>query len=262
MSQAALEQRLGREIDHFNRHYAAEAARGIEPLSDFDKARYADPPADTIFPREYYYHLLAPLKGKRVLEIACGNGIDASISAHLGAQVHAYDLSSASVQLVRQRAQVNGLSDRVNLEVTGDFTAAFAGQRFDAVMGYATLHHLPLDDLAQQVYDRLNPGGIAVFAEPVIDSPLLHRIRKCIPYSIHADTEDEQPLNDHAIDAFARPFDRVVRRHFQCVSRIWPMFPNAFTFARCLHRIDHWLMKLPALRRFATVTVFGLYRDR
>ena len=148
------------------------------------------------------------------------------------------------------------------LQVTGEFDDAFAGKKFDAVMGYATLHHLPMAGLAEQVYDRLNPGGIAVFAEPVVNSPVLNRIRQCIPWSLAEDTEDEQPLDDRAIAEFARPFDRIVRRPFQCVSRIWPMFPNNFALAKCLHRLDHYLMKVPALRRFATVVVFGLYRDR
>ena len=129
-------------------------------------------------------------------------------------------------------------------------------------MGYATLHHLPMQTLAEQVYDRLHPGGIAVFAEPVINSPMLHRLRRCIPYSFHQDTHDERPLDDRAIAAFARPFDRLVRRRFQCVSRLWPMFPDNFALAKALHRLDHYLMKIPALRRFATVAVFGLYRDR
>ena len=262
MTQAAVEHRLAREVEHFNGHYAREAGRGVPPLSEFDRQRYADPPADTIFPREFYYHLLAPLKGKSILEIACGNGIDACISAHNGAQVHAYDLSHAAVELVRQRAKVNDLDQRISLQVTGDFTAAFAGQTFDAILGYATLHHLPLAELAGQVYDRLKPGGVAVFAEPVINSKLLHRVRRCIPYSFHQDTEDEQPLNDRDIENFARPFQRVVLRRFQCVSRLWPMFPNNFALAKALHRIDHHLMKVPALRRFATVAVFGLYRDR
>ena len=87
-----LNGRLSREFEHFERHYANEAAAGINPLSEFDRRRYSNPPANTIFPREYYYHLLAPLQGKQVMEIACGNGIDASLCAHKGADVYAYDI--------------------------------------------------------------------------------------------------------------------------------------------------------------------------
>lgn len=252
---------LQREAEHFNKHYADEAARGITPLSDFDKLRYTAPSADTVFPREYFYHLLAPLRGKDVLEIAAGNGIDASLCAHNGATVHAYDLSEKSIDMVRRRAKVNGVSHRVHTEVTGDFDSAFLGQTFDAILGYAALHHLTdLDTLNRRIYDRLNPGGVAVFAEPVVNSNALDRLRKLVPYSIHEMTEDETPMNDQSIADFAWPFERMVRRDFQLTSRLWPVFPNNWPLAVALHKLDAGLLKLPFMRRFATVTVFGLYK--
>ena len=65
-----LSGRLNRELAHFERHYALEAAAGIEPLGAFDRQRYSNPPFKTVYPREFYYHLMAPLKGKDTLEIA------------------------------------------------------------------------------------------------------------------------------------------------------------------------------------------------
>jgi 2-polyprenyl-3-methyl-5-hydroxy-6-metoxy-1,4-benzoquinol methylase len=255
-----LDARRTHEIEHFDQHYAAEA-RELKPLSQSDRLRYANPPADTIFPREYFYHLLAPMRGLDTLEIACGNGIDACISASNGANVHAYDLSPAAIDLTRRRARASGLEDSLNLEVSGDFSGAFAGQTFDRILGYAALHHLPMEGLAEQIRGRLRPGGVAVFAEPVVNSRVLNAVRRCIPYSIHGETEDERPLDDQAIAAFARPFPRMVRREFQCVSRLWPLFPNCWTLAEWLHRADYQLMKAPFLRRFATVVVFALYRQ-
>jgi len=257
-----LNGRLAREIEHFEHHYANEAAQGIDPLSDFDRTRYTHPPAQTIFPREYYYHLLSPLRDKDVLEIACGNGIDASLCAHNGANHHAYDITTESIKMTRRRAQVNGVSDRLHLQSCGDFAKAFPGQKFDHVIGYAALHHIPMEGLSEMVYDRLKPGGVAVFAEPVINSVMLDRIRNCIPFYHVTPTEDEVPLNDRDIAEFAKPFDRVVRREFQMLSRIWPFFPNNWPLAVGLHRLDHYLLKIPMLRRFASVVVFGLYRDR
>lgn len=259
---AGMAPRLAREAAHFQKHYEDEAAHGIEPLSEFDKRRYAAPPANTVFPREYFYHLLSPLEGKDTLEIACGNGIDACLCAHYGANVRAYDLSSNAVELTRRRARVNGLAERVQARVAEDLGWAFAGERFDAILGYAALHHLPLQGLAERVYERLRPGGVAVFAEPVVNSRALQALRRCIPYSFAEPTEDEQPLNDEQIARFERVFDRSVKRHFQCVSRVWPLFRGCWPVVAGLHRVDGHLMRLPWLRRFATVVVFGLYRDR
>ncbi len=253
--------RLARETEHFDKHYDQEAAQGIAPLNDFDRLRYTAPPATTIYPREFFYHLLTPLAGKDILEIAAGNGIDASICAHNGANVHAYDLSEKSIDLVRRRARVNAVDQHVHTQVTGNFNDAFPGKTFDAILGYAALHHLPdLAELSQQVYTRLKPGGVAVFAEPVVNSKALDRLRRLIPYAIHEMTDDEQPMNDRAITDFARPFDRIVRRDFQLTSRLWPVFPSNWPLAVALHKLDSGLLKLPFMRRFATVVVLGLYR--
>src|SRR6478609_9307231 len=51
--------------------------------------------------------------GKRVLEVGCGLGTDTINFARAGAQVTAVDLSTASLDLARQRAAVFGLEDRI-----------------------------------------------------------------------------------------------------------------------------------------------------
>ncbi|MCC6580579.1 MAG: class I SAM-dependent methyltransferase [Phycisphaeraceae bacterium] len=261
MTRIPFDERLAREVEYFEKHYADEAARGIAPLSDFDRRRYANPKATTSYPREFYYHLLAPLAGKQVMEIASGNGIDASLCATHGAEVFAYDISSESIGMVRRRAQVNGIADRVHTQVTGLFDQAFAGQTFDHIIGYAALHHIPLEGLAERIYHRLKPGGSAVFAEPVINSHTLHALRRCIPYYFWQPTEDEKPLDDAQIALLAKPFPRMVRREFQMVSRLWPAFPGCWPLVATVHHLDKALLKLPFLRRFATVVVFALHRD-
>ena len=51
--------------------------------------------------------------GKRVLEIGCGLGTDTINFARAGARITAVDLSSRSLELARQRAEVFGFQDRV-----------------------------------------------------------------------------------------------------------------------------------------------------
>ena len=83
--------------------------------------------------------------------------------------------------MVRRRAKVNGLTERIRLQRTARFDHAFAGQNFDPILGYATLHHLPLEGLAERIWGRLRRGGVAVFAEPVVNSALLGAVRRCVP---------------------------------------------------------------------------------
>src|SRR5262245_1466436 len=101
MTTMELDQRFAREAEHFDRVYTEALESGSLALSERDLQRYSNPAADTIFAREYYYHLLAPLQGKKVLEIACGSGFDTCLAARFGAEVYAYDLSQAAVDLTR-----------------------------------------------------------------------------------------------------------------------------------------------------------------
>lgn len=254
---------LAREQEHFDQHYADEAAQGITPLSDYDRVRYTDPPANTIFPREYYYHLLAPLRNKSVMEIAAGNGIDAALLTHNGAQLAAYDLSPKSIAMVQERCRVNDTAHRLRTQVTGSFDDAFPAESFDHIVGYAALHHLPnMQSLAQPIYDRLSPGGSAVFAEPVLNSKALGRLRRCVPLAIDDMTDDERPLTDDDMDQFGQPFDRQTTRYFQLTSRVWRLFPNNWPLTVALHKFDHALLKLPLTKHLATVRVTAYHRDR
>lgn len=253
---------LAREQEHFDRLYSVEAQECNVLLTQFDKKRYSNPSCETIYSREYFYHLVAPRPGKKVLEIACGNGFDSCLCAYYGAEVYAYDLSPMAINLSQRRAEENGVTEKVKFKVGGDLHDAFPEEQFDAIMGFATLHHLRLDGLGNSIHARLRPNGVAVFAEPVVNSRVLAELRKLIPYRFAEVTEDEHVLNDEAIAEIAKPFNRLERREFECVSRIYPLFKNHRQIVRALHYLDYWLMKIRPLRRFASVVVFALYKGQ
>ena len=254
--------RFTREADHFDQIYANKAIFDDLLLSDDDKQKYTNPPEGTIFSKKYYFHLLSPLKGKTVLEIACGDGIDACIAAHNGAEVYAYDVSPVAVEMTKQRAAANGLSDRVHAEVCAEIEEAFRGKQFDAVMGYAALHHLSLPGFGEKVHSRLNTGGVAVFAEPVINSQALQKIRNLIPYRPAGVSEDQTPLSDTEIYELSKPFDRLNRREFEFFARLHYLFYKYPRFVATLFAMDKYLMKIPIFRPLGSVVVFALYRDR
>lgn len=89
-------------------------------------------------------------RGKKVLEIGCGIGTDTMNFARAGAQVTAVDLSSESLALAKKRAEVFGLSDRINFfeanaEKLSDFVKP---EKYDLVYSFGVIHHSP------------NPGNI------------------------------------------------------------------------------------------------------
>src|SRR5437763_12479822 len=65
-----------------------------------------------LYPKEYSFRLLDDLRDKTILDVGCGEGEDGMILAKLGARVTGLDVSPAAIELARQRAAVNGVSER------------------------------------------------------------------------------------------------------------------------------------------------------
>ena len=70
--------------------------------------------------------------GKRVLEVGCGIGTDSINFARAGAELTAVDLSSESLRIAEQRAEVMGVADRIRF-VAGERRGAVVGARGRAV---------------------------------------------------------------------------------------------------------------------------------
>jgi 2-polyprenyl-3-methyl-5-hydroxy-6-metoxy-1,4-benzoquinol methylase len=99
-------------------------------------------------------------RGKRVLEIGCGNGADGSMFAMHGARYFAVDLTSEAVRATREHFAAEGLE--------GDFRQdnaerlAFDDASFDMVYSFGVLHHTPHPEAAvAEVHRVLKPGGVA-----------------------------------------------------------------------------------------------------
>ena len=83
--------------------------------------------------------------GKRVLEIGCGLGTDTINFARAGASITAIDLSSRSLDLARQRAEVFGLADRITfLEADAERLSEYVSpEAYDLVYSFGVIHHSP-----------------------------------------------------------------------------------------------------------------------
>lgn len=83
--------------------------------------------------------------GKKILEIGCGIGTDTICFARAGAQVAAVDLSEASLEVAKARAEVFGLADQIrfyqaNAEQLSDVVPV---ETYDLVYSFGVIHHTP-----------------------------------------------------------------------------------------------------------------------
>ena len=122
-----------------------------------------------------------PLKGKKVLVVCCGSGMDADYAARCGAQVVALDISTGCLDRARIRAGRYGVDYTL---VRGDAeNLPFPDCSFDYAFVHDGLHHLPEPERAIKEMARVAQEGILI-TEPADANltRLLIRTRVMKPY--------------------------------------------------------------------------------
>ena len=74
-------------------------------------ARYRNPPAETVYPLEFSYHLLGDARGKTILDFGYGNGENTILPVRRGARVLSINISAASVKVAEKRVEISDLQD-------------------------------------------------------------------------------------------------------------------------------------------------------
>src|ERR1700737_1676093 len=181
------------EEGEFLDRWAEENGKHPEPVDAAVLERYRTP--GNVYSKEYCFRLLGDLRDKTILDVGCGEGEDGMILAKLGARVTGLDVSPAAIELARQRAQVNGVSERTRFVCAPLDAADLAEKSFDVIWIDQVLHHV-LDNLEgtlQGLLKAAKPGALIVCSEPVNLNKTLRKIRFLAP--VHpATTPGERPL--------------------------------------------------------------------
>ena len=121
----------------------------------------------------FFHRLLAPsverllpvVRGTRVLDIGCGNGVFARWLTARGAEVVATDVSERFIDLARARSEPGVIDYRVVDAMRGDDVRALGDHSFDAVLCSMALMDIPdIEPLLESIPYLLAPGGAFVFA--------------------------------------------------------------------------------------------------
>ena len=112
------------------------------------------------------FKLIGNVKGKRVLDLACGEGRNTRILAQKGAMVIGVDLAPAMIKLAEQKETV----ERMGITyVAGDATELndFNDGSFDLVTCFMALQDIEhLDKTVAEVFRVLKPNGRFIFSIP------------------------------------------------------------------------------------------------
>lgn len=120
--------------------------------------KWMSPWAHTRYPLLSNLVNYSDLKGKKVLDIACGTGWTTEQFVRAGADVTAIDLTPKAVELAKRRLAMYGLEANV-LEADAE-NLPFPDSSFDYVMAWGCLMHTPDTEKAiREIYRVLKPGG-------------------------------------------------------------------------------------------------------
>jgi SAM-dependent methyltransferase len=225
--------------------------------------RYLNPPADTVYPLEYSFHLLGDARRKTVLEYGCGDGSNTLILAKRGAEVKALDISPDLIGVARRRLEANGVREGVEFVVGSAHDVPLADESVDVVFGIAILHHLDLALSAREVRRVLRPGGRAIFLEPVRNSRLVKFVRGLIPYRSPEVSPYERPLSDCELEEYARDFSSYRSKAFllPTTSVVNVLPPLERRFIHQSYRLDAAVLRrFPALAFYATTRVVEMVK--
>jgi ubiquinone/menaquinone biosynthesis C-methylase UbiE len=103
----------------------------------------------------------ASFKGKNLLEVGCGAGIDLVRFARVGANVTGIDLSKTALDLARKNLEQNGLS--ANLQIMDGECMVFGDNTFDVVYAHGVLQYTAdTTKMVSEIHRVLKPGGQAI----------------------------------------------------------------------------------------------------
>jgi len=205
-----------------------------------------------------------PLSGLKVLDVGSGDGCWSAVLAGQGANVVSVEISPLQVDLARQRMRLSGLTWDARVCSVYRLTENFGRQSFDVVFGQGILHHLTLNlaQAIQQIQAMLRPGGVAIFTEPYSGSKVVRRIRESLAWLIPLNKEspDERPLTDADLALVRSSFRSVTIEHDDLFAKFARRVMGSHRLALAVASIDRALLRLPALRPFASV-VFVICRQ-
>ena len=179
------------------------------------------------------------LAGKTILDYCCGTGITAIYFALCGAKVHAFDASSAAIEIAKESAKRSDVESVVDFTTEDARELPYASDTFDFVFCQSALHIvIDYPECPAEIARVLKSGGKAVFCEEALDQNIFLRPIRRLRRRRHRECGG-RPLRYADIRAFGHNFSLTTIHHFNLLGQIKNLFAG--------HRAKHGRMK-PGVR--------------
>ena len=185
----------------------------------------------------------------KVLEYGCGKGGAAFFLAERAVEVTAIDISTVAIKEASNLALKLGLSNVKFLQMNAE--QLDLDEKFNLICGSGILHHLHLANALREIKRVLQPGGHAVFIEPLGHNPFINLYRRFTP---KIRSQDEHPLLVKDLEMIKSLFPKVEVRYYYFATLLAAFFTGTVIFKPLfglLETIDKGILKLPWVRNWA-----------
>jgi SAM-dependent methyltransferase len=173
----------------------------------------------------YAGNLKGELKGKRVLELGCGDCLNVAVMSALGAEVYGNDIADICGNIIDKLNAGHAFEKPIKF-IEGDFLKAdFPDNFFDIVIGKAFVHHLTPEQeiqFTEKIARILTNDGMVRYFEPAVNSKFIDTIRWMIPMNDRPSilqkekfskwkALDPHPLRDNS----SRHYRKIGKKYFQ-----------------------------------------------
>lgn len=223
---------LERELE-FHRQVAKEALRKLAPVPDYIVQRYARARHWRVFPKERMFRELRAevhTANREIVvgEFGCGDGINSCelVRAIDGIRMESFDISPEMIEVARQRAAINGVTDRIHFFIADAERDPMRGKQVDVMLALSILHHVDIERVVPSLISSTRPGGMLVFNEPVTFSSVLQRLRNKVPVAKEV-SPDERQLDRSEIDYLLSRLENPKIHYYWMFGRLIRLVPHA-----------------------------------
>lgn len=138
----------------------------------------------------HIHRTLAPVAGKKVMDLGCGLGEASVYFAICGAKVTSVDLSQEMVRTTALLAKKNGVEITPHVAAAEDLGFS-PSEKFDIVYVGNLFHHVDIKATLDKVMPHLASDGVLVSWDPLAYNPIINVYRSI---ATEVRTVDEHPL--------------------------------------------------------------------
>ncbi len=249
-----MEERKEKEIEYYDKK-AAEISEG-QTSADFEGFE-----PQNLESFKFLYKLVERYgRDKLILDYGCGNGIHSIFPAKKGAQVIAIDLSEKSLEIAKERAEREGVADKVSFVKMDCEKLEFPDNFFDIIVDGGTFSSLDLNKAFPELARVLKPDGVLIGIETLGHNPLanlkrqINKLRgKRSAWAISHIFK--MPDIKKAQQYFARS-ETYFFHFFSCFAFPFLSLSGGKIVLKWLEKIDKNILRLPFLKKYAFKTVF------